>query len=193
MRTKPPFRAEHVGSLLRPPEIKDARAKLERGEVNRADLEQIEDKCIRSAVATQEALGFKAVTDGEYRRSFWSRDFFRHLDNVETFSTPGVRRFAGTQPKTLAHRPTAHLGAFSGHPMIEHFRYLKSVAAPTSVPKMTIPAPSAFLAHRGKTILDGSVYDLFEEFYNDLAATYRQVVRASAMQAAGIFSSTKFT
>ena len=92
------------------------------------------------------------MTDGEYRRSFWSRDFFRHLDNVETFPRQASGALQGTQPKTLAHRPTAHLGSFSGHPMIEHFRYLKSVAAPTSVPKMTIPAPSAFLAHRGKTI-----------------------------------------
>ena len=120
----------------------------------------------------------KTVTDGEYRRSFWSRDFFRHLDNVETFSTPDVKRFQGSQPKTLAHRPTARLGSFTNHPMIDHFRFLKSVAGPGSIPKMTIPAPSAFLAHRGKTILDGSVYSSFEEFYADLAGTYRQIVRA---------------
>jgi 5-methyltetrahydropteroyltriglutamate--homocysteine methyltransferase len=177
MSTKPPFRAEHVGSLLRPPDIKDARAKLDRGEIAAADLTAVEDTSIRRAVAKQEELGLRAVTDGEYRRSFWSRDFFRHLDNVETFSTPGVKRFEGAQPKTLAHRPTAPLGKFTGHPMIDHFRYLKSVVAPHSVPKMTIPAPSAFLAHRGKTILDGSVYDSFEEFFADLAQTYRQVVR----------------
>jgi 5-methyltetrahydropteroyltriglutamate--homocysteine methyltransferase len=178
MRTEPPFHAEHVGSLLRPPEIKEARAKRESGGISADDLKAIEDKAIRRAVAKQEALGLKAVTDGEYRRSFWSRDFFRHLDNVETFSTPDIKRFHGSQPKTLAHRPTARLGSFSGHPMIDHFRYLKSVAAPGSIPKMTIPAPSAFLAHRGKTILDGSVYDSFEEFYADLAATYRRIVRA---------------
>jgi 5-methyltetrahydropteroyltriglutamate--homocysteine methyltransferase len=178
MKTKPPFRAEHVGSLLRPQEIKEARAKLERDEIAAADLKAVEDAAIRRAVAKQEALGLRAVTDGEYRRSFWSRDFFRHLDNVETFSTPGVQRFAGHQPKTLAHRPVAKLGKFSGHPMLDHFRFLKSVAGPNSTPKMTIPAPSAFLAHRGKTILDGSVYSSFEEFYADLGQTYRQVVRA---------------
>jgi 5-methyltetrahydropteroyltriglutamate--homocysteine methyltransferase len=178
MITEPPFCAEHVGSLLRPAEIKDARAKLEQGAITAADLKAIEDRSIRRAVAKQESLGLRVVTDGEYRRSFWSRDFFRHLDNVETFSTPNVKRFQGSQPKTLAHRPTARLGAFSGHPMIDHFRYLKSVAASGSVPKMTIPAPSAFLAHRGKTIIDGSVYNSFEEFYADLAQTYRKVVRA---------------
>ncbi len=175
---KPPFRAEHVGSLLRPAEIKDARAKRERGEIAADDFKAVEDKAIRRAVAKQELLGLKAVTDGEYRRSFWSRDFFRGLDNVETFSTPDVRRFQGSQPKTLAHRPTARLGSFTTHPMIDHFRFLKSAAAPGSVPKMTIPAPSAFLAHRGKTILDGSVYNSFEEFYADLGETYRKIVRA---------------
>jgi methionine synthase II (cobalamin-independent) len=88
----PPFRAEHVGSLLRPPEIKDARAKLERKEISRGDLKEVEDQAVRRAVRKQESLGMKVVTDGEYRRSFWSRDFFRHLDNVETFSTPDVKR-----------------------------------------------------------------------------------------------------
>jgi 5-methyltetrahydropteroyltriglutamate--homocysteine methyltransferase len=176
MVTEPPFRADHVGSLLRPQEIKEARAKREAGEISAADLKAVEDKAISRAVAKEASLGLKAVTDGEYRRSFWSRDFFRHLDNVETFSTPDVKRFQGSQPKTLAHRPIAKLGSFSGHPMIEHFRYLKSVAPTGTTPKMTIPAPSAFLAHRGKSILDGSVYDSFEEFYFDLGETYRQVV-----------------
>ena len=180
VRTKPPFRAEHVGSLLRPPEIKEARVKRDRGEITGEALRAIEDKAIKRAVAKQESLGLKAITDGEYRRSFWSRDFFRALDNVETFSTPEVKRFQGSQPKTLAHRPTARLGSFTGHPMIDHFRFLKSVAAPGSVPKMTIPASSAFLAHRGKTILDGSVYDSFEEFYADLAQVYRKIVHAFA-------------
>jgi 5-methyltetrahydropteroyltriglutamate--homocysteine methyltransferase len=178
MVTEPPFRADHVGSLLRPVEIKEARARRETGEINADDLKAIEDKAISRAVAKEASLGLKAVTDGEYRRSFWSRDFFRHLDNVETFSTPNVKRFQGSQPKTLAHRPIAKLGSFSGHPMIDHFRYLKSVAPVGTVPKMTIPAPSAFLAHRGKTILDGTVYDSFEEFYADLGEIYRKVVRA---------------
>ena len=128
MTTEPPFRAEQVGSLLRPLEVKDARAKRERGEIGQADLKSIEDKWISRAVATQASLGLKVVTDGEYRRSFWSRDFFRHLDNVETFSTPDVKRFQGSQPKTLAHRPTARLGSFTDHPMVDHFRFLKSVA-----------------------------------------------------------------
>src|ERR1700746_3469433 len=128
MVTEPPFRADHVGSLLRPQAIKEARAKREAGEIGAADLKAIADKAISGAVGKEAALGLKAVTDGEYRRSFWSRDFFRHLDNVETFATPNVKRFQGSQPKTLAHRPIARLGPFSGHPMIDHFRYLKSVA-----------------------------------------------------------------
>jgi 5-methyltetrahydropteroyltriglutamate--homocysteine methyltransferase len=101
---------------------------------------------------------------------------FCHLDNVETFSTPNVKRFQGSQPKTLAHRLTAKLSSFSGHPMIEHFCYLTSIAPAGTAPKMTIPAPNASLAHRGKSILDGSVYGSFEEFYADLGETYRQAV-----------------
>ena len=95
MITEPPFRADHVGSLLRPPDIKDARAKREQGQIASSDLKAVEDNAISRAVAKEESLGLKAVTDGEYRRSFWSRDFFRSLDNVETFSTPNVKRFAG--------------------------------------------------------------------------------------------------
>jgi 5-methyltetrahydropteroyltriglutamate--homocysteine methyltransferase len=180
MTAKPPCRAEHVGSLLRPQAIKEARAKLELGEITAAGLKEIEDREIARAVAKQQTLGLKTVTDGEYRRSFWSRDFFRHLDNVETFATPHVKRFQGSQPKTLAHRPTGRLGSFTAHPMIEHFRFLKSVAGAGTFPKMTIPAPSAFLAHRGKTIIDGSVYDSFEAFYADLGETYKKAVRAFA-------------
>ena len=99
-------------ACLRPQDIKDARAKREQGQISADDLKAIEDKAISRAVAKEASLGLKVVTDGEYRRSFWSRDFFRNLDNVETYSTPNVKRFQGSQPKTLAHRPTARLGSF---------------------------------------------------------------------------------
>jgi 5-methyltetrahydropteroyltriglutamate--homocysteine methyltransferase len=177
-RMTPPFRADHVGSLLRPPEIKKARARLEKGEIDRAELKDIEDQAIARIIRKQEEIGLKAVTDGEFRRAFWSRDFFRHLDNVETFSPPYVQRFKGPQPKTLAHRPTAKLGSFASHPMIEHFRFLKEHT--TATPKMTIPAPSAFQAHRGTTVLSPHIYPTAEEFHHDLGEVYRKAVRAFA-------------
>src|SRR5256885_15898550 len=76
----PPFRADQVGSLLRPAEIKKARAEVERGEMSAGELRTIEDRCIREAVARQEALGLQVVTDGEYRRGWWNHDFFRKID-----------------------------------------------------------------------------------------------------------------
>ncbi|MCC6949770.1 MAG: 5-methyltetrahydropteroyltriglutamate--homocysteine S-methyltransferase [Bradyrhizobiaceae bacterium] len=177
-RTKPPFRADHVGSLLRPREIKIARAHRERCEISAEELTTIEDRAIERVITKQEAIGLKSATDGELRRSFWSRDFFRHLDNVETFSPPFVRRFQGQQPKTLAHRPTARLGSFSSHPMIDHFKFLKAHTKAT--PKMTIPAPSAFLAYRGRSVISEQIYPDLDDFYCDLGETYRKVINAFA-------------
>jgi 5-methyltetrahydropteroyltriglutamate--homocysteine methyltransferase len=179
MKTKtPPFRADHVGSLLRPAEIKAARAKHERGEIDADALRAVEDRAIEGIIAKQESIGLKSVTDGELRRSFWSRDFFRHLDNVETYSPPFVNRFQGPQPKTLAHRPTARLGSFTSHPMVDHFRFLKAHTHAT--PKMTIPAPSAFQAYRGRSVLSDDIYPRTEDFYRDLGVTYSKAVRAFA-------------
>ena len=176
IRKKPPFRADHVGSLLRPPEIKAARARLENGEIDRDALTEVEDKAIERIIAKQEEIGLKAVTDGEFRRAFWSRDFFRHLDNVETYATPDVKRFEGPQPKTLAHRPTAKLGSFTTHPMLAHFGFLKEHTR--AVPKMTLPAPSAFQAHRGTTVLSPHIYPTATEFHRDLGELYRKAIGA---------------
>ena len=75
LRTAPPFRADHVGSLLRPPELKEARLKRERGEINAEQLKSVEDRCIREVIAKQESVGLRGVTDGEFRREFWHLDF----------------------------------------------------------------------------------------------------------------------
>jgi 5-methyltetrahydropteroyltriglutamate--homocysteine methyltransferase len=82
MTSVPPFRADHVGSLLRPPELREARARAKAGAITAAQLREVEDRCIRAAVARQETLGLRAVTDGEYRRDFWHLDFLRQLDGV---------------------------------------------------------------------------------------------------------------
>lgn len=176
LRTKPPFRADHVGSLLRPDSVKEARAKFDAGTLSKEALTEIEDGEVRRVIQKQEAVGLKAITDGELRRKYWSRDFFQYLDDVETFETPGVQRFAGTTAqRTLAHRPTKRLTNFSGHPMIEHFKFLKANTRQT--PKMTIPAPSAFLAHRHKSVLSDDIYPKIEDFWSDLGGLYRKVVK----------------
>jgi 5-methyltetrahydropteroyltriglutamate--homocysteine methyltransferase len=174
----PPFRADHVGSLLRPQILKDAREKAALGQINAADLRAVEDDAITRAIAKQESLGLRSITDGEYRRAYWSRDFFRHIDGVETFTPPPVVRFQGPQPKTLAHRPKRRLGSFADHPMLEHFRFLK--AHTNATPKMTIPSPSAFQAYRGRTVIGEDIYPSIDDFYHDLGETYRNAVRAFA-------------
>src|SRR2546429_4843234 len=92
----PPFRADQVGSLLRPAEIKKARAEVERGEMNAAELRAIEDRCIREAVARQEAIGLQVVTDGEYRRGWWNHDFLGRIDGVEIKLDRQPYKFAGS-------------------------------------------------------------------------------------------------
>jgi len=171
--SKPPFRADHVGSLLRPERLKEARQKAQRGEITREALTEIENEEIRRVVRRQQEIGLKAVTDGEFRRSWWHFDFLEGLDGVKGYEAGTGIQFQGVQTRPRGIRVTGKLG-FSGHPMVEHFRFLKSVAG-ESVAKMTIPSPS-MLHFRGT--IDPAVYPDEDEFFADLAATYRQVIRA---------------
>src|SRR5712692_5577767 len=98
-RTKAPFRADHVGSLLRPAPLKEARAKREKGEITAEQLEEVEDREIEKVIKKQEAIGLKLATDGEFRRSWWHFDFYRGLDGVELYSTAQGIAFAGVATK----------------------------------------------------------------------------------------------
>src|SRR5580765_1333900 len=122
-RTTPPFRADHVGSLLRTAPLKDSRAKRERGEISAGALKEIEDREIEKIIRKQEEIGLKAVTDGEFRRAFWNYDFLGALDGVEAYLGERKIKFEGPNPKPMMLRVTNKLGTFSGHPMIEHFRF----------------------------------------------------------------------
>ncbi|HVQ60949.1 MAG TPA: 5-methyltetrahydropteroyltriglutamate--homocysteine S-methyltransferase, partial [Burkholderiales bacterium] len=136
-RTKAPFRADHVGSLLRPAPLKEARAKREKGEITAEQLKQVEDREIEKIIKKQEDVGLKLATDGEFRRSWWQFDFYKGLDGVELYSTGKGITFAGVETKAESVRVVDKVD-FSGHPHLEHFRFLKGH---TSVaPKMTIPA-----------------------------------------------------
>ena len=178
MRAAPPFRADHVGSLLRPDAVRSARARFDRGELAADELREIEDCSILRVIEKQESIGLKSITDGEFRRKYWSRDFFRCLENVETFETPGVQRFKDAKHPAMAHRPTARLTYGAEHPMVDHFRFLKAHVRQT--PKMCIPAPSAFLAHRAKSVLSDDIYPDIGRFYDDLGNLYARIVKTFA-------------
>jgi methionine synthase II (cobalamin-independent) len=177
-RTNPPFRADHVGSLLRPPALKEARAKCERGEIGTEELKAVEDREIKAAIRKQEAVGLKSVTDGEYRRAFWNYDFIGALDGVEAYLGERKISFQGPQPKPMMLRVIGKLGSFSGHPMIDHFRFVKAHAK--AMPKMTIPSPSSLHFRYGRSAVPEAIYPSMDDFYRDLGTTYRKAVRAFA-------------
>jgi 5-methyltetrahydropteroyltriglutamate--homocysteine methyltransferase len=178
-RTTPPFRADHVGSLLRPAALKEARAKRERNEITAEQLKAVEDHEIETVVKKQEEIGLKSITDGEFRRASWQTDFVSQLPGIESYVGERKIKFAGgVQPRPILIRVTKKLGAFSGHPMIEHFKFLKLHARAT--PKMTIPSPSVVHFRPGREGVPPSIYPDMGEFYRDLGETYRKAVRGFA-------------
>jgi 5-methyltetrahydropteroyltriglutamate--homocysteine methyltransferase len=177
-RTKPPFRADHVGSLLRPLALKEARAKRERGEIDAAALTAIEDREIAAVIRRQEEAGLRSVTDGEFRRASWQTDFLVALDGVESYRGERKMLFKGPQPRPILLRLKDRLGNFHGHPMIEHFKFVAAHAKAT--PKMTIPSPSTLHFRYGREAVPQSIYPTMVDFYRDLGATYRKVVRGFA-------------
>ena len=170
-----PFRADEVGSLLRPPAIKEARAQFEEGQLDAAGLREVEDASIREVVKKQEAVGLKAVTDGEFRRSWWHFDFLTGLEGVELVKGEKTIKFAGieTKPQSLAITGKVDFG---DHPMLEHFRFLKETAS--VVPKMTIPAPSVLHFRGGRRAISQELYPDLEPFFEDTAQAYRKAVKA---------------
>jgi methionine synthase II (cobalamin-independent) len=175
-RTRPPFRADHVGSLLRPAALKQARARREKGEITADELKDIEDREIERVIAKQEAVGLQSVTDGEFRRAFWNYDFLGALDGVEAYLGERKIRFQGPQPRPMMLRVTARLGSFSGHPMLDHFRFVQAHAR--AVPKMTIPSPTSLHFRYGRDAVPEAIYPAMDDFYADLGQTYRKAVNA---------------
>ena len=174
-RATPPFRADHVGSLLRPAAIKEARAKRERNEITAAALRVVEDREIENAIKEQEQIGLKLATDGEFRRSWWHFDFFRGLAGVTFYTTDHGIQFHGVQTKAETIKIDGKIG-FSSHPMLEHFKFLKAHARAT--PKMTIPAPSTLHFRQGRAAISKDVYPDLDAFFDDLAKAYRAAIRA---------------
>jgi 5-methyltetrahydropteroyltriglutamate--homocysteine methyltransferase len=163
-RTTPPFRADQVGSLLRPRVLKAARQRRERGEITDADLKAVEGREIRALIVKQENAGLQAVTDGEFRRRYWHFDFLEGLQGVESFE-------AGL-------RVTGRIDFPDSHPMLQHFRFLRDHAK--VLPKMTIPSPSVLHFLGGRAAVSPELYPDMELFFEDLGDAYRKAVRAFA-------------
>src|SRR5712691_11301272 len=177
LRTVPPFRADHVGSLLRPPHLREARGKRVRREISAEELKSLEDGAIREVIGKQESVGLQGITDGEFRREFWHLDFLAGLDGVESFAAEHGIRFQGGETKPIGLRVTGKIG-FSKHPMLVHFRFVKAHTRAT--PKMTIPSPSVLHYRGGRKAISDAVYPTMDGFYHDLGQAYRKVVRAFA-------------
>jgi len=169
---RPPFHADQVGSLLRPPELREARARAKAGALSADALRAVEDRAIAAAVRRQEKLGLQSVTDGEFRRDFWHLDFLQQLDGIAlvpvagmTFKAEDVPPMASVTAKVACSRPI----------MVEHFKYLKSVT--TRTPKFTIPSPGTAHMRGGRNAISRTAYPELDEFWADIGAAYRKAIR----------------
>src|ERR1700761_8480595 len=177
-RTVPPFRADHVGSLIRPDALIEARAAAERGEIAAAELARIQQAAIRDVVRLQQDIGLKVVTDGEYNRNSWQRDFLLKIGNVKPMASQLTVRFhsaAGTRDHTppslaVAGKLSRPIGIF-----VDDFKFLASVAK--AEPKITIPSPTIVHFRGGREAIDEKAYPQMDAFYDDLAQVYRDEIR----------------
>ena len=174
MRTTPPFRADHVGSLLRTAPIKEARLKREKGQIEPAAFKEIENREVEKIIAKQKSIGLQLATDGEFRRAWWHFDFYGLLDGIELREVESGIQFQGVQTKAQAPHIVGPLGFPSTHPMLEHFRFLKAHGQTT--PKMTIPSPNVL--HFRLASVNTKLYPDREALFAALADVYRQAVRA---------------
>src|SRR6204780_1486163 len=176
-RTKPPFRADHVASLLRPAALKSAREHFAKGEITAEALKVVEDHEIEAVIKKQEAAGLQSITDGEFRRSWWHLDFLWGLDGVERHVMDTGIAFSAVTTRNEGVKVTGKIG-FSSHPMIEHFKFVKAHTQRTA--KITIPAPSALYGRPIGTPIDKSVYPNRDKMFEDLGQAYKKAVRAFA-------------
>jgi len=181
-RASPPFRADHVGSLLRPPELMRAREDQAAGRIGVAELRAVEDQAIRDVVKMQEGIGLRSATDGEFRRASWHMDFIYQLGGIERTEGNIAVRFQSEKgqieftPAALrvVRRLTLDRPIFA-----DAFAFLKSVAT-KATPKLTIPSPSMVHYRGGRAAIDPKVYPDLESFYHDLAQVYAREIAALA-------------
>ncbi|QSB12909.1 5-methyltetrahydropteroyltriglutamate--homocysteine S-methyltransferase [Natronosporangium hydrolyticum] len=183
LRDTPPFRADHVGSLLRPPELLAARAKAAAGELPPERLREFEDEAIRDVVAAQRSAGLSSATDGEFRRASWHMDFIYRLGGIRASDERISVHFHNQQGDLEFDAAALVVDGRINLPetiFAEDFRFLQSVAGPDVTPKLTIPSPSMVHYRGGRAAIDPAVYPDEEEFWADLSAAYAQQIRGVA-------------
>ncbi len=182
-RTTPPFRADHVGSLLRPPELLRAREEFATGGLEAERLHEVEDEAIRSVVRMQHEVGLQSATDGEFRRASWHMDFIYRLGGIDKAPGDLRVRFHNEQGDIEFTPAAIHVGqkVHLAEPIFaEDFRFLQSVAADGVTPKLTIPSPSMVHYRGGRAAIDPDVYPEIDQFWSDLTGAYADQVRAVA-------------
>ena len=180
-RTAPPFRADHVGSFLRPKELLEARDRhFKQGAITRAQLREVEDRAIHDVVKFQEDLGLQGITDGEFRRTYFHIDFLEQLEGVEV-RQGAMGRFHGAKGDVDFAPPVMHVTGRVKHArpiQLEDFKFLKSVAKRT--PKVTIPSPTMLHFRGGRGAISKEAYPDLEAFYADIARCYRDEIKSLA-------------
>jgi 5-methyltetrahydropteroyltriglutamate--homocysteine methyltransferase len=171
---KPPFRADHVGSLLRPAALAAARARFKEGALSIDALRQVEDDSIRTVIEKQESIGLRSITDGELRRDYWHIDFLRKLDGVTIVAIPNQNRFAGTEEQPPMATVTGKIRCAKPI-MVDAFAYLQGITSATA--KVTIPSPSMLYMRGGRNAVSSAVYPDLAEFWHDVAVAYRTAIR----------------
>ena len=182
----PPFRADHVGSLLRPPELLRTRDEHQRGTLSAESLRAIEDRSIRDVAKLQEEIGLQGITDGEYRRTIWHADFLRQIEGVSVkqgvADADGLVRKFKSGDQEIERSPTRF---YTKGPLkrgrgieTENFQYLASVTDRT--PKLCIPSPTILHMRGGRAAIDKQAYPDMDSFYADLARVYREEIHALA-------------
>jgi 5-methyltetrahydropteroyltriglutamate--homocysteine methyltransferase len=183
--SRPPFRADHVGSLLRPERLLTARDQRQKGEIDAATLRAVEDDAILEAVKLQQDLGLQGITDGEYRRTFWHQDFLEQIDGVEIGESKFAASFQRDDGVDVSFTPQTMRVAGKlkrSHPIqVEDYKYLSSVVT-SGVPKVCIPSPSMLHFRGGRDSIDLDAYPELDGFYADLAGVYNDEI----MELAGL-------
>jgi len=177
-RTKPPFRADHVGSLLRPPKLKQAREAFAKNALSRDELTRTEDEAIREVVKLQEDVGLKLATDGEFRRKEWHMDFLTSFANVTRVPSSIKMRFHTHEGDTEVSPEALKIVGKLSRPrgiFVDHFKFVKSVTKVT--PKQTIPSPTLMHFRGGRAAVDKTAYPEMEQFFADLARVYNEEVQ----------------
>jgi 5-methyltetrahydropteroyltriglutamate--homocysteine methyltransferase len=176
-RNRPPFRADQVGSLIRPQALITAREAASRNEISADTLRSVQESAIREVVRMQEEIGLRSVTDGEFNRGTWQTDFLVKFENVKPIASKFTVRFHNEKGESQGKPHTMQVAGKLSRPrgiFVDDFRFLKSVA--TQTPKITMPSPSVLHFRGGREAIDTAAYPDLAEFYRDLARVYREEI-----------------